>query len=104
MNRNFALSALQIISDKVQLCAENEARPEVVDILERASRDLVAAVQGDAYAKEGADTIVVSLRAGFLSSPPSLSSHRVDILENVKALYSYISRRPDPTTGRVSLV
>lgn len=77
------------------MCTHNEASPEAVESLERAAKELCRAVQGDAYANERTNVILVYLRAGFLGGTSKPISLRQDILEGVKALYSYISRRPD---------
>jgi len=96
MNRKSALTALQTINAKVCASTQNEASPEVIESLERASKELFGAVQGDAYAKERTNVLLVFLRADFLGGTSKSIRHRQDILEGVKALYSYISRRPDP--------
>ena len=96
MNRKSALTALQTINAKVCRSTQSEASPEVIESLERASKELFGAVQGDEYARERTNVILVYLRAGFLGGTSKPVSHRQDILEGVKALYSYISRRPDP--------
>ena len=96
MNRESALIALQTINAKVCISTQSEASPEIIETLERASKELVGAVQGDAYARERTNVILAYLHAGFLGGTSKPISHRQDILEGVKALYSYISRRPDP--------
>ena len=95
MRRKSALEALEAINAKVHACTENEVRPEVIECLENAARKLFDAVQGDAYAREQMNALVVFLRADFLRSPSKLITYRQDILDSVKALYSYISRRTD---------
>ncbi len=97
MNRESALTALQTINAKVSTCTQNEVRPDVVDCLESASKKLVEAVTGDAYAQERTNNLVVFVRAGFLGVTCKPISYRQEILESVKTLYSYISRRPDYT-------
>jgi hypothetical protein len=104
MNRNSALAALQVINTKVSICTQNEMTPEVIESLENAVKELIAAVQGDAYAKDRTSAIIASLSAGIVASNSTSISYWQDVVDNVKALYSYISRRPDPTTGRVSPV
>ena len=96
MNRKSALAALQTISAKVHTCTQNEVSPEVVECLESASKKLFEAVQGDAYARECTNTLVVYVRVGLLGGTSKSISYRRDILESVKTLYSYISRRLDP--------
>ena len=78
------------------MCTQNEASREVIESLEHAAEELLGAVQGDAYAQERTNVILVYLRAGFLGGASKPISHRQAILDDVKALYSYISRRPDP--------
>jgi|GEM_PF-3283675 len=94
MNRKSALEALQTISDKVSACSQNEVSPGIVEVLESASKSLVEAIHGDAYARERTNTLMVFLRADFLNRTSKLMTYRQDILESVKALYSYISRLP----------
>lgn len=104
MNRNSALAALQVINTKVSICTQNEMTPEIIESLENAVKELIATVQGDAYAKDRTSAIIASLSAGIVASNSTSISYWQDVVDNVKALYSYISRRPDPTTGRVSPV
>lgn len=95
MNQKLALSALETINANVSMSTQNEASPEAVESLECAAKELLSAVQDDAYAKERTNVILVYLRAGFLGGTSKPISLRQEILEDVKALYSYISRRPD---------
>ncbi len=95
MNKKSALSALHTISEKVHTCTQNEVSSEVVACLESASKKLFEAVQGDAYAKDCTNTLVVYVRAGFLGGSSKSSSYRKDILEAVETLSSYISQQPD---------
>ena len=95
MNRESALAALQTINAKVSICTQNEISPEIVESIESASKKLFEAVQGDAYAQERTNTLVVFVRAAFLDGTSKSISYRQDILESVKTLYSYISRLPD---------